>query len=487
MIRKKDLVVVALVVLLTAVAVEGAGIWISGVEAPITYDEEVAYVETLEAEDVTEDSATLKGELLHLRGYDDVDLYFEYREEDTEDWTRVDSLQTVSESTEFSEEIENLDDETSYEYRAAVEKEEEVLHEGLIVVFVTLTYDQGDGTEDNPYQINDWYEMGAIWNDLDAYYELQDHLDQHSYGYSDLVDTEDGWHPIGDENNRFSGAFDGQNYTISDLFIDRPEEDNLGLFGHVGHNNAETKIRDVCIKHANITGRRGIGTLIGRVTGNDKTLIEKVCAKESSVQGEGAVGGLIGSHNSWRSTPGGVDNPVLRESFADVDVTDQDDTSEPDKFGGLVGCGQKADIIDSYSLGYVTIDGTGTRIGGLAGCIDFRGKLTNSYSTGKVTAEDSTRVGSLVGNIEGMGGSAGRIENSYSNEETSGQTQLVGTIGDGDLTESQLFEDTTEMTDYEDEYPDSYEGWDFVEIWQYGGVTDREDNSGYPALQWQDN
>jgi len=87
-----------------------------------------------------------------------------------------------------------------------------------------------------------------------------------------------------------------------------------------------------------------------------------------------------------------------------------------------------------------------------------------------------------VGNIEGVGGNAGSVETSYSNQETSGQEELVGEIGDGDVTGG--MRTTDEMTDYHNDYPDSYEDWDFDEIWQYGGVTDREGNSGYPALRW---
>ena len=491
MIKKKDLIVVAAVLLLTAVAVEGAGIWLARVNAPIAYDEEAAYVETLEATNVTENSATLNGELVHLRGYEDVDLYFEYREEGDENgWTVVDSNDDASESTEFSEEVTDLTEETAYEYRAVVE-DEEVLDHGLIIGFITLE-PAGDGSEEDPYAISDWYELYAIRNEMDAYYELTDDIDENSDGYEELVGADEGWHPIGTQTVRFAGSFDGQGYEIRDLYINRPEENNQGIFAHAGHNTEETIIRNVCVIDAQVTGARGVGTLLGRVTGNANTLIEKNCAVDGEVKGTGAVGGLIGSFNSWRETPGGEDNPLLSQSFADVDVNDHDlVTGNYDKFGGLVGCSQKGSIKNSYALGPVTVEDAGEKIGGLAGCVDFRGIIENTYSTGEVTAGNSERVGALIGDVEGRGGNAGRIIYSYSNEETSSQTELVGEVGDGDVTGG--MRTTEEMTwEYSDD-PDVYEEWDMAEdgseIWLSGDhdlVEDREENSGYPALQWQD-
>lgn len=481
MIRKKNLLVVAVAALLTAVAVEGVGVWVARVDAPLIYEKKVAYVETLEATNVTESSADLEGELAHLRGYDEVNVSFEYREQNEtnpDQWNKtVDQLYTSS--GRFNETIEGLTANTTYEYRAIVENNTERLDEGNIIEFITLESVEG---------ISSWYELSAVRNDMSADYTLGTDLDKTSDGYDELVDTNQGWNPIGTQDVRFTGSFDGGNNSISDLYIDRPTEDNQGIFGHVGDNVGETTIKDVCVRDANVTGDRAVGTLIGRVTGNQDTLINRSCAVNSSVEGTGAVGGLIGSFNSYRETSGGTDNPVLSQSFADVDVSDQEGTASPDKFGGLIGCSQKGTIRNSYALGNVTVRNSGERIGGLAGCIDYRGEIENSYSTGNVTAPGSDPVGGLVGNIEGKGGSSGKVIFSYSNNETSNQTDLVGAVGDGDVTGGMRTTDDMIWT-YSN---DVYEGWDMAqdgsEIWLSGDheiVEDREGNTGYPALQWQ--
>lgn len=43
----------------------------------------------------------------------------------------------------------------------------------------------------------------------------------------------EGWLPVGDEDNSFKGSFDGDNYLISNLTIDREDLDVVGLFGYI--------------------------------------------------------------------------------------------------------------------------------------------------------------------------------------------------------------------------------------------------------------
>lgn len=455
------------------------GIWLADVNAPITYDDNLVIVETNEATGITETSAELNGNITYWRGYDNLDMevYFLWRNNTGDEWNETVN-QTLTSTGEFSETISGLTGDTTYEYKAvAGNYSGDVKVEGQILQFTTAEATEG---------VSSWYDLSAVRNELDAHYNLTADLDRNSAGYDELVDTEKGWDPIGTQGLRFNGTFDGNNHTISDLYINRSNEDNLGVFGHVGDNEDQTTINNTCIENATVTGERAVGTLIGRVTGNQDTLIEKSCAVNSSVNGTGAVGGLIGSHNSWRETQGGTDNPVLNQSFADVNVTDRENVDNPDKFGGLVGCSQKGQIEDSYALGNVTVENGGERIGGLAGCIDYRGIIKNSYSTGNVIAPGSDPVGALVGNIEGRGGNAGEVIYSYSNEETSGQTDLVGAVGDGDVTGGTR---TTDQMTY-NYGSNTYTDWDFDKIWLKEDnelVEDREGNSGYPALQWQSN
>ncbi len=338
---------------------------------------------------------------------------------------------------------------------------------------------------------NDLLEAEEIqdWNDLDDVsleddYVLMNDLDEDTDGYDELVDTEDGWEPIGDDDNRFTGTFDGNGHKIADLYIGRPEENEVGLFGAVGDGAI---IEDVCIADADVTGNRAVGTLIGRVTGTRETEIKRCCAVDGSVVGsDGAVGGLIGSHNSLRDWGGDLNDPKLLESFAEVDVSDAGE-DEPDKYGGLVGCSQKGAITNSYALGDVTVTGDDAeRIGGLAGCLEGNGEFKYTYSTGEVTVTgiNPDRVGALTGNTEAIRSAAdpGEVYYSYSNEETSGQKDLVGTVGEGIVDDSELFEDKNDMTG--DDVETNMDEFDFDNVWKIVEETDGDaTDDGYPILR----
>jgi hypothetical protein len=321
----------------------------------------------------------------------------------------------------------------------------------------------GIGTSDDPYMIEDVADLQAMNNNLTAYYALSDSIDASATsGWNDGQ----GFEPVGDADNRFSGGFDGRGYTVTGVYINRPDTDNVGLFGHVGHDTEATVIKNVGLVNTTVIGARGTGTLIGRVTGNANTLIEHCSAVGGSVTGNGATGGLIGSFNSWRTTPGGTDNPVLRYSFTDVAVSSSVSGGGRDKFGGIAGCSQKGTIQNSYSRSSVTVT-DGSRIGGLAGCIDYRGEILNSYSTGVVNVTNCASVGGLLGNREGRGPNAGVVIHSFWDIETSGQTASAGGTG----------KNTTEM---QTEATFTGAGWNFDDIWDINSM----ENDGYPYLIW---
>ncbi len=70
-------------------------------------------------------------------------------------------------------------------------------------------------------------------------------------GYSNGIGEYYGFNPIGNLSNKFNGTFDGLGFTISNLYINRPSQDYIGLFGYT--NNAT--IKNIGLKDVNITGR----------------------------------------------------------------------------------------------------------------------------------------------------------------------------------------------------------------------------------------
>ena len=91
-------------------------------------------------------------------------------------------------------------------------------------------------------------DLNNIRNNLSGKYILMNDIDLSSY---------DNWDPIGDTSNRFNGIFDGNGYVIKNLTINRPTEDNVGLFGYTVSAN----IQNVGLENVEVTGKEYVGGL----------------------------------------------------------------------------------------------------------------------------------------------------------------------------------------------------------------------------------
>jgi len=268
-------------------------------------------------------------------------------------------------------------------------------------------------------EIRTWYDLDAVRNNLGGHHILVNDLDSTTPGYTELAspiaNKGKGWQPIGPFNparpfEGFTGTFDGQGYEIRDLFINRPDESNVGLFGWVGEGGV---IKNLGVMNATVTGEYGVGGLVGgQVYG-----IVSNSYFSGSVTGMVGVGGLAGlngkvvsnSYSSANVTGGaevgglvGLNTDTVSNSYSTGSVTGDEHV------GGLVGWNEGT-VGESHSTGSVT--GDGDVIGGLVGLND--GTVSNSYFTGSVTSTGA--VGGLVGlNSAGLN-YGGNVSNSYYN------------------------------------------------------------------------
>jgi hypothetical protein len=112
----------------------------------------------------------------------------------------------------------------------------------------------GDGTSANPFLIEDADDLNSIRKHLSSSYKIVNDINLADGKYN----VEQGWNPIDD----FIGALDGQNHKLINLYINRPAQDNVGLFGHVYANNTIT-INNLQIIDCDITGHNQVGALLG--------------------------------------------------------------------------------------------------------------------------------------------------------------------------------------------------------------------------------
>ena len=229
----------------------------------------------------------------------------------------------------------------------------------------------GTGKQEDPYKIYraiDLKNFRDLVNDggagASAHAKLMNDIDLNGSATNQ-------WTPIGNSSNPYSGNFDGNNYTISGLYIDSRANDQ-GLFGYVGTGGT---VKDLSVS--------------GSVT--------------SSVSGGEDVGGIVGYNNG-----GTVTNCAFSGSVSGkIDV------------GGVVG-DNEGRVENCYNTGKVSGD---AYVGGVVGYNDG-GRVKNCYNTGTVTGTDDY-VGGVVGYNDG-----GTVENCYYQQHNQAIFGIGGTTDD---------------------------------------------------------
>jgi hypothetical protein len=324
-------------------------------------------------------------------------------------------------------------------------------------------------------EVQTWYDLDAVRNNLNGNHILMNDLDSATAGYEELASPTanggKGWQPIGtfviDYSLSFGGLFDGQGYEISDLFINRPDEGDIGLFGSVKQDGLITNIGlvnftmsgcdrvgglagasggTVSSSHTkgNVTGGEwGIGGLVG---GNWGTVTN--CYSANNVTGHAAVGGLVGQNDGTVSNSYSTDNVSGQEGV-----------------GGVAGVNYFGIVSNSYSSGSVA---GGYHVGGLVGA--NAGNVSDCYSTGGVTGVED--VGGLVGdNFQG------NVDRSFWDVQTSGQASSDGGT-------SRTTAEMKNLTTFSGAY------WNIIAVADSGTrntgyIWNIVDGETYPLLSWE--
>ena len=199
------------------------------------------------------------------------------------------------------------------------------------------------------------------------------------------------WTSIG---GYFTGSFDGNNQTITNLTISG--SGNQGMFSSI---NGGT-VKNLGLLDVNITGTSYVGSITANLTGSN-ALIES-CYSTGSVTGGSGTGGLVGLQSYLGST--------IKHCYFKGSVS-----STSSNVGGLVGnfsfgsLTPTARIENCYYAPLVAADkvtGNG-HVGGVAGTL--RGIIVNCYSTGEINSTGQQYAGGIVGYIDN-----GAVENCYS-------------------------------------------------------------------------
>ena len=259
------------------------------------------------------------------------------------------------------------------------------------------SFQGGNGSSSNPYQISNCVELQNMSSDLTASYEL----------VQDIDCAEINFVPIGNVfPNNFRGDFNGNYFTIYDFYIDNISLNYTGLFGVT---NLAT-IGNVSFYNVSINGDSNVGVLGGVFY---STSLSNVDVLLGDVFGNDNVGALVGNLQYYSR----IENSF---SFADV--------SGNDNIGGLVGLGDVSSIFESYSEAEVVGD---SNVGGLMGNMSHA-RVYDSYSRSQVTGDSN--VGGLIGISGETGditiiGKSNTIENSFTLSYVQGSSNVGSVVG----------------------------------------------------------
>lgn len=300
------------------------------------------------------------------------------------------------------------------------------------------------------------------------------------------------WLPIGTNiNSAFKGSVEGNEYTISNLFVNRPNNDFSGLFGAV----LSTEIKNLNVDHAIVHGRGTVAVLTANLSTN--SLVENCHVTNGKVYSEagwnggiagGIAGGLLSNSTIKKSSYSGEvhggdqigglvgtawDTTLIEESFSEGLV------SGDNVVGGLVGyCTwnfppqPNTTNVVRNSFSRANVVATGIAAGGFYGSPEMNAAIENCYSTGTVDAPNAEgSAGGFIGKVI----QETTVSNSYYDSESSEMANAIGEYNEEDPNISVETKTTVEMKSQE--MVDLLNG-DQEEIW----TIDENVNDGYPIL-----
>lgn len=387
----------------------------------------------------------------------------------------------------------------------------------------------GSGTANDPWQIGSARDLSDMRSYPGQYFCLVNdiYLDDAPFGEGE------GWIPVGDLSTPFTGHLSGKHngiqYTIHNLFINRPETDYQGLFGYTQGGS----VQNLRIVGANVSGGGFTGILAGIMSSMD---ILYDCYVEGTVLAHGDYSGLLcglclgdyghyyqasaqGEIISSGSYTGGLVGKLDNFGNFEHSRVNAFVTATGNYVGGMFGVTNFACEVyyckyygvvngESYVGGLIGLSDFDTwvrysfasamvvgnqYVGGLAGFLGKDSCMRNSFARGTVLGQDcvggfagaavggacmfwcysyalvngASNVGGFIGdsNIYGTGAP---ISSCYWDIETSGQTSSDGGLG----------RTTAQMTN--GQTADTYVDWDFATIWAHDVQML---NNGYPMLQ----
>ena len=253
----------------------------------------------------------------------------------------------------------------------------------------------GTGTAEDPWQISTAEQLYRIHDDLTAHYILIADIDLSAYenwtpigafqSLSDAPEDAEVPHP----DYAFTGTFNGDGHTISNLTVSSDAPMGAGLFGcAAGTENGAAYIRNFTLKNVNVSGFYLVGGAVGLQFMNCP-VSDIHLVGENTLTGMQGIGGIVGT---------GFD--LISNCSATADIVVQGDDGA---CAGLIAGGTTMSSVKNCEVtgGKITADGNATwGFGALCGAPWGAAEITDCKVSGTVitvSGENNRLVGGLVG------------------------------------------------------------------------------------------
>ena len=341
----------------------------------------------------------------------------------------------------------------------------------VLLLMLTLTVAasaaefDGEGSAENPYLISSAEQLADLASAVNAgetyqdiYFLLTEDID--------LGGEDNPWTPIGKDNKKFAGVFDGGEHKITGLYFNSTGDYYQGLFGYSSGT----------IKNLTVNGSVNGSMYVGGIVGYSSGTIESCRFIGTVSSNTGSAGGIVGSSSgtiegcynagdvsSEHEYAGGIAGYSSSNSTITNCLNDGTVSGGAHYVGGIVGYSNNGAITICHNTGYVS---DGDSVGGIVG-YNYNGAIENCCNTGTVSGGDY--AGGIAGNSNND-----VITNCYSTGYVSVKTNNGGSIAGrntGTITNcyylNGLVKDSCAAAISTEEFAQegTFTGWDFEGAW----------------------
>lgn len=313
--------------------------------------------------------------------------------------------------TNFNYTLNNLIPNSEYNIKAFVVIGNDTIYSNILT---TKTLWQGDGTQNNPFIINNVYDLISVSQNVmnginysGQYIKMNNDINFHS----STIDSSQFFTPIGgwssfsqtDGSYYFQGNFDGNGYRILNLTVNKPNNIFIALFG----TTRNATISNLGVVGGNFTGATNVSGFVGSIyTTTINNCYSRSIINSAYDHQEANTGGLVGYSYF---------NSIINNCFAEGTINASGIASN---VGGLIGFSSESTINNSYAKVSFNVSGNSSYVGGLIGK-NYAASVYNSYSiplSFNTTSSYSVNNSLFIGNVT----NGGAIVNNYYSDSLSG-------------------------------------------------------------------